>query len=131
MAAKTWTGEWWVHGGGDNAWHGFTYDLQRPPPAAPPPLKADFAVDNTLAHAGAMIYGRCGGCHGPGAIAGGMAPDLRASAVITRTDSFGRIVRDGARAVRGMPAYADLTDQELRALQHYIRQQANRALPKP
>ncbi|MEJ2604608.1 MAG: PQQ-binding-like beta-propeller repeat protein, partial [Gammaproteobacteria bacterium] len=26
MAAETWTGEWWKHGGGGNAWHGFTYD---------------------------------------------------------------------------------------------------------
>jgi quinohemoprotein ethanol dehydrogenase len=26
MAARTWTGEWWKHGGGGNAWHGFTYD---------------------------------------------------------------------------------------------------------
>ena len=26
MAAKTWTGKWWEHGGGGNAWHGFTYD---------------------------------------------------------------------------------------------------------
>jgi len=26
MAAETWTGEWWRHGGGGNAWHGFTYD---------------------------------------------------------------------------------------------------------
>ena len=26
MAAKTWKGEWWEHGGGGNAWHGFTYD---------------------------------------------------------------------------------------------------------
>ena len=26
MAAKTWAGEWWRHGGGGNAWHGFTYD---------------------------------------------------------------------------------------------------------
>ena len=25
-AAETWTGEWWKHGGGGNAWHGFTYD---------------------------------------------------------------------------------------------------------
>ena len=28
MAAKTWTGEWWLHGGGGNAWHGFTYDAE-------------------------------------------------------------------------------------------------------
>ena len=26
MAAKTWTGEWWKHGGGGSAWHGVTYD---------------------------------------------------------------------------------------------------------
>jgi len=28
MAARTWTGEWWKHGGGGNAWHGFTYDAK-------------------------------------------------------------------------------------------------------
>jgi quinohemoprotein ethanol dehydrogenase len=28
MAAETWTGEWWLHGGGGNAWHGFTYDAE-------------------------------------------------------------------------------------------------------
>ncbi|MEM7542528.1 MAG: PQQ-dependent dehydrogenase, methanol/ethanol family [Pseudomonadota bacterium] len=26
MAAETWTGNWWEHGGGGNAWHGMTYD---------------------------------------------------------------------------------------------------------
>ena len=26
MAAKTWTGEWWKHGGGGNTWNGLTYD---------------------------------------------------------------------------------------------------------
>ena len=26
MAAKTWTGKWWEHGGGGNAWHAWTYD---------------------------------------------------------------------------------------------------------
>jgi quinohemoprotein ethanol dehydrogenase len=26
MAAATWNGNWWEHGGGGNAWHGFTYD---------------------------------------------------------------------------------------------------------
>jgi quinohemoprotein ethanol dehydrogenase len=25
-AAKTWSGKWWEHGGGGNAWHGFSYD---------------------------------------------------------------------------------------------------------
>lgn len=26
MAAKTWGGNWWEHGGGGNAWHGITFD---------------------------------------------------------------------------------------------------------
>jgi len=26
MAAKTWAGEWWKHGGGGNVWNAFTYD---------------------------------------------------------------------------------------------------------
>ena len=26
MAADTWSGSWWEHGGGGNAWHAFTYD---------------------------------------------------------------------------------------------------------
>jgi len=26
MAAKTWNGEWWKHGGGGNAWHALTFD---------------------------------------------------------------------------------------------------------
>ena len=104
----------------------------QPPPAPATPLKTDFAVDNTLANAGAEIYGRCGGCHGPAAISGGMAPDLRASPMVTQTETFVRIVRDGTRAIRGMPAYAELTDRELTALQHFIRRQADSALrPKP
>lgn len=28
MAAKTWKGPWWEHGGGGNAWHGWTYDAK-------------------------------------------------------------------------------------------------------
>ncbi len=28
MAAKTWKGEWWKHGGGGNTWNGFTYDAE-------------------------------------------------------------------------------------------------------
>ncbi|MBX9607426.1 MAG: PQQ-dependent dehydrogenase, methanol/ethanol family [Gammaproteobacteria bacterium] len=28
MAAKTWTGEWWKHGGGGNVWNGMTYDAE-------------------------------------------------------------------------------------------------------
>ena len=100
----------------------------QPPPTFATPLKADFTVNPTQAQTGAELYARCTACHGPGAVAGGMAPDLRAALVVTSADQFTRIVRGGARAARGMPAYAEMADQELTALRHYIRQQADAAL---
>jgi hypothetical protein len=59
-----------------------------------------------------------------------MAPDLRASTVVPTFDAFAQVVRGGVRAIRGMPQYADLTDDHLRALQHYIRAQADLALAR-
>jgi quinohemoprotein ethanol dehydrogenase len=135
-------------GGPLAASHGWTYGAQRrrlvafaldgtvtlpaqPPPGKVAPLKANFAVDETLANAGAAVYGRCGSCHGPGAIAGGMAPDLRASRVVLEAETFARIVRSGSRANRGMPVYAELTEKDLTALQHFIRREANRGLAPP
>jgi quinohemoprotein ethanol dehydrogenase len=57
-----------------------------------------------------------------------MAPDLRASPAVLSAETFASIVRDGTRANRGMPRYADLSDQQLTVLRHYIRRQAEAAL---
>ena len=103
---------------------------QQPPPTFAAPLQADFKIDPALAAAGARLYGVCGACHGPGAIAAGMAPDLRASFVVTSTEQFTRVVRGGVRAIHGMPMYAAMTDEQLAALQHYIRRQAETALAR-
>jgi hypothetical protein len=56
---------------------------KQPPPYVPEPLVyTDFQVDEALANQGARIYGTyCGICHGGGAVANAMAPDLRASCV--------------------------------------------------
>ena len=132
-------------GGPLAASHGWAYGLQKrmlvafaldgkatlppqPPPAPAAPLSAEFAVDDKLAAIGAQLYGLCAACHGPGAIGGGMAPDLRGSAVVLESATFARIVRSGTRANRGMPAYEQLTDQQLVALQHFLRREAERAL---
>jgi quinohemoprotein ethanol dehydrogenase len=132
-------------GGPLAASHGWAYGLQKrmlvafaldgkatlppqPPPAPAAPLSAEFAVDDKLAAMGAQIYGLCAACHGPGAIGGGMAPDLRSSAVVLESATFARIVRSGTRANRGMPAYEQLTDPQLVALQHFLRREAERAL---
>ena len=84
----------------------------------------EFKVDPALAEQGKSDYGPCFACHGPGALASGMAPDLRASEAVRRSTAFEAIVRDGGLKHNGMPRFAHLTDAQLTALRHYIRQQA-------
>lgn len=68
----------------------------------------------------------CGGCHG-GLVAGGQAPDLRASRVVLSDIAFATVVRDGSRQAQGIPAYPEFNDDELLAMRHYIRYVAERA----
>jgi quinohemoprotein ethanol dehydrogenase len=69
-------------------------------------------------------------CHGPGAVAGGSAPDLRASTIPLSTADFAAVVRDGRLESRGMPKFPELSDRELEALRHYIRYRASLAAGK-
>jgi quinohemoprotein ethanol dehydrogenase len=104
-----------------------------PPPAPSMALNAPFfEVDQQLATSGADVYGQCGFCHGVETVAGGSAPDLRASAIVLSDEAFANVVRDGGRRVLGMPSFENLSDAQLKALQHYIREQAElqlRAVP--
>jgi len=72
------------------------------------------------------VYYKCDACHGPGVYSGGMAPDLRASALPLDQTAFEQVVRGGSKVEKGMPAFRELSDEELIALRHYIRQQAGR-----
>jgi quinohemoprotein ethanol dehydrogenase len=97
-----------------------------PPPGVPEPVAMpDFEVDMELAGQGGPEFeGTCSRCHGPRVISAGMAPDLRASAVVASAAVFEDIVRGGSRAEQGMPRYTRLTDNQLESLRHYIRRQA-------
>ena len=64
----------------------------------------------------------------PGAIAAGIAPDLRASGVPLIREAFENVVKNGALSDNGMPIYRDLTDEQLESLRHYIRSRAEVAL---
>jgi len=100
-----------------------------PPRAPATPLEApEFHIDAAKVQAGAREYGRCTLCHGMGVVAGGIAPDLRASAVPLSQEAFAHVVRDGALQARGMPRFSELTDDQLEALRHYFRQSARDAL---
>jgi quinohemoprotein ethanol dehydrogenase len=96
-----------------------------PPPFFPEPLvSSDFVVDSALAAAGEAIFpGKCAICHGFGAVAGGGAPDLRASPVVLSHEAFVEVVLGGGRRQMGMPQFSGLSEIEAGALQHYIRAQ--------
>ena len=99
------------------------------PPTAPRmqavPLDApEFHLDAAAARLGESEYVHCTVCHGMAAVAGGIAPDLRASPVPLSREEFTHVVRDGALQARGMPSFAELSDQQLESLRHYLRQKA-------
>ena len=95
-----------------------------PNPVAPKVLDGpEVAVDDAVAEQGAKLYAQCSWCHGAGAISGGAAPDLRASAAPLNAPSFATVVRSGL-AARGMPAFDELSDHDLEALRQYIRKRA-------
>ncbi len=114
----------------------FTLDGQAelPPTAGPSIAKPadvpEFTLDPALAEKGEKLFGQCQWCHGTGAIAGGGAPDLRASAVPMNPPAFAAAVR-GGNEVRGMPKFAELSDQDLDALRHYLRARARAAVSAP
>ena len=76
---------------------------------------------------GARLYGTyCGICHGGGAVANAMAPDLRASAVPLDFTAFADVVRAGPHVGHSLPAFAEFDNEELDAIRHYIRAVAHR-----
>ncbi len=106
------------------------------PPATPPafakPLEvADFVIDETLAEKGLSRYVRsCAWCHGPGATAGGGAPDLRASLIVTSRDAFKKVLADGQLVARGMPRFAEFSNEDREELMHFLRKKAHESIAK-
>lgn len=106
-----------------------TLPAQPAPVVAAPIPSTDFPIDAAAAGRGSTVFvSRCRWCHGTGAVAAGMAPDLRASGVALSASAFAQVVREGGRRSRGMPRFAEFTDQRLEDLRHYLRQQADLAL---
>ena len=95
-----------------------------------PPFTDDpsFRADPQLVDRGAEAFSsHCTVCHGAGATAGGSAPDLRRSAVPLDEGTFRQIVAEGMLVPQGMPKFRDFTPQDIEALRHYIRYQAQAA----
>ena len=97
---------------------------------AKPIIAEDFLVDEALASQGSKLYTEeCMMCHGPGAGAAGNAPDLRASPIMLSADAMHSVVVKGSLRSNGMPNFAKYQENDLIALQHYVRRQANTPAP--
>ena len=103
---------------------------QQLPPYYPTPIDMpDFELERSLIDRGRNLFRICQVCHGNGyAVAGGMAPDLRASPIALSDQLFEDVVRRGSKIVRGMPAYAEFSDHDLESIQHFLRWTAREAL---
>jgi quinohemoprotein ethanol dehydrogenase len=111
----------------------FALDGKEPMPPSPPPVFAkpldnpDLEIDEKLASEGAEVWVEsCTWCHGGAAVAGGTAPDLRASPIALQYDSFHAMVRNGILE-KGMPRFRGHSDLEIQQLYFYVRREARKA----
>lgn len=86
-----------------------------------PKLKFD---DKVVAEGSKIFGGHCLACHGPGAIAGGAAPDLRASQIVQNKETFKAIVGMGGLEKAGMPKFDELSDKQLEAIRTFVQYRA-------
>lgn len=87
-----------------------------------------FKVDSGKAAIGMGIYEQtCFICHGSLLHAGGAAPDLRRSSMALSQEALKSVLR-GSLAALGMPAYEELSADQIEGLQHYIRQRSREAM---
>jgi quinohemoprotein ethanol dehydrogenase len=89
-----------------------------------------FKIDTALAEKGKNLFLEklCSMCHGFGAIAGGGAPDLRASPLVLSPAAFAQVAQGGILQANGMPRYAELSDADLLSLINYLRARARESL---
>jgi len=133
-----------IMGGGNAAWrtdyalprHVLTFVLggkdklpDFTPPPLVPPVDPDFKPDMAMVQKGGYAFAgnACLVCHGVNAVGAGAAPDLRFSPAIVDADAFRSIVKDGALRANAMPAYAQMTDEVLESIRHYLRFRATQA----
>lgn len=91
------------------------------------PEDKSFVLDAKLVGQGMAVYhDYCAGCHGAMALSGGTAPDLLRSPVPLDGAAFAGIVKGGALLSRGMPRYSELSELDLAAMQHFLRDQARK-----
>lgn len=88
-----------------------------------------FVLDEKAVAKGKALSIMCMACHGVGMKgAGSPGPDLRESQVPLSEEALWSVLHDGVLAERGMPPFPQLTRDQVRSLQAYIRATAREAL---
>jgi quinohemoprotein ethanol dehydrogenase len=90
-------------------------------------------IDEVAEGSGAILYSKkmCLMCHGRGTRSvGAQGPDLRRSGIALSPAALGEFLRSGASAEYGMPAYPELSNDDVNALYMFIRAGAREALGK-
>lgn len=107
---------------------GLLMGAQAPPPA---PAQGAGRGGGPGAVAAALFAEKCAGCHGTD-VSGGRAASLFDQKLLARLDDdrLARIIRAGLPAA-AMPAFADLTEEQVGQLIHHIRAETGNLAPKP
>jgi alcohol dehydrogenase (cytochrome c)/quinohemoprotein ethanol dehydrogenase len=106
---------------------GGTAKLPAPAPVVPPaqPI-ANIADAKVAAQGQALFHMHCSVCHGDSAVAGGVLPDLRWSAINRSDRAWQDVVIGGVRKDRGMVSFAPVVSaQEAEAIRAYVVRKAN------
>lgn len=99
-------------------------------PVQLPPLQAParFGDAATVALGKTLYFRSCVSCHGPDAISGGIAPDLRRSYAITDKATWDVVVVDGALKDNGMVGFkANYSPRQIEAIRAYVVDRARAA----
>jgi quinohemoprotein ethanol dehydrogenase len=98
-----------------------TSRTMRPPP--------DDAEESVVAAGNGHYHRYCTACHGAGAVAGAMIPDLRYSPTLGDSGLWSSIAYEGALSHRGMIGFSDaLSRNEIEAVRAYVVRQARLAV---
>jgi quinohemoprotein ethanol dehydrogenase len=101
------------------------------PEIAIPIDDAALAIDSAEASKGRALFNTsCALCHGWEGVAGGTAPDLRASPIALNQKSFAFVLKAGPLESRGMPKFDDLSDTEIKQLHQFLRDRARKDIKK-
>lgn len=86
------------------------------------PDHSSIEIDREQIEQGAVTYDRyCVGCHGAGAVGGGVIPDLRFSPMAASAEAWNQVVLGGILSERGMVSFnSELSEQDSAAVRAYV-----------